>query len=104
MEFIESDIVIEEELKEYGELQDNSNWVNIVYNALIALNNEADLNEIYSEAKKIVENRYPKKLGNKDIDATIRGILHHYSSDSKNFSGRNDLFVQVKRGRWGIRR
>lgn len=102
--FIESDIIMEEELKAYGELQDNSNWGNIIYNALIALNNEAELNEIYKEAKKIVNEKYPEKSQNKQIEATIRGILQRYSSDSKYFNGKHDLFVQIKKGRWGIRK
>lgn len=101
---IESDIIVEDELKEYGELQDNSNWANIIYNALISLGNEAELNDIYIESQKIVSEKYPEKLENKEIEATIRGILQRYSSDSKHFNGKNDLFIQVKRGRWGIRK
>jgi len=104
LEFIESDIIIQDELENYGELQDNSNWVNIIYHAILGLGKEANLSDIYIKAKEIVNKKYPEKLENKDIEATIRGILQRYSSDSKHFNGKNDLFIQLKRGKWGIRK
>jgi isopropylmalate/homocitrate/citramalate synthase len=84
-------------------LQENSNWANIIYNALVALNNEAELNDIYAEVKRIIKEKYPEKAKNKEIEATIRGVLQRYSSDSSYFNGKNDLFVKVKKGRWGLR-
>ena len=104
LEFIESDLIIESNLQEYGQIQDDSNWANIIYNSLLQLGNEADLQHIYSETKRLVKEKYPEKLGNKDIDATIRGMLQRYSSDSKYFNGKTDLFTNIKKGRWGIRK
>lgn len=104
LELVESDLILESNLQEYGQIQDDSNWANIIYNALVKLDNEADLQEIYREVREIVKERYPEKLRNKDIEATIRGILQRYSSDSKYFNGQTDLFVNIRKGRWGIRK
>lgn len=104
LELVESDLILESNLQEYGQIQDDSNWANIIYNALVKLGNEANLQEIYCEVKKIVKEKYPEKLGNKDIEATIRGMLQRYSSDSKYFNGQTDLFINIRKGRWGIRK
>lgn len=103
LEKVESELIVDTELEEYGELQDNSKWVNIIYNALKSLNNEADLQAIYTECKNIIKKKYPEKLNNKEIDATIRGVLQRYSSDSEYFNRKLDLFVNVSKGRWAIR-
>ena len=97
-------MILESNLQEYGQVQDDSNWANIIYNALVKLNNEANLQDIYNEAKRIVKEKYPEKLRNKDIEATIRGMLQRYSSDSKYFNGQTDLFINTNKGRWGIRK
>lgn len=104
LELVESDFILESNLQEYGQIQDDSNWANIIYNALVKLDNEANLQEIYHEVKKIVKEKYPEKSGNKDMEATIRGMLQRYSSDSKYFNGQTDLFINIKKGRWGIRK
>lgn len=104
LELIESDLILESNLQEYGQIQDDSNWANIIYNALIKLDNEANLQEIYYEVKRMIKEKYPEKLRNKDIEATIRGMLQRYSSDSKYFNGQTDLFINIKKGRWGIRK
>lgn len=104
LELVESDLILESNLQEYGQVQDDSNWANIIYNALVRLRNEAKLQDIYEEVKKIIEEKYPEKLGNKDIEATIRGMLQRYSSDSKHFNGQTDLFTNIKKGTWGIRK
>ena len=104
LENVESDLIIDEELKKYGELQEGSNWANIIYNALVKLGNEADLKDIYRAAKEIVNKKYPDKAENKGIEATIRGILQRYSSDSKFFNGKYDLFTQIRKGRWATRK
>lgn len=104
LELVESDMIVESNLQEYGQIQDDSNWANIVYNTLVSLNNEADLKDIYCEVKKIVKQKYPEKMKNKNMDATVRGILQRYSSDSDSFNGKNDLFTCIKKGRWGIRK
>lgn len=104
LQLVESDLILESNLQEYGQIQDDSNWANIIYNALVKLGNEANLQEIYDEAKRIVKEKYPEKLGNKEIEATIRGMLQRYSSDSKYFNGQTDLFTNIKKGRWGIRK
>ena len=91
-------------IQEYGQVQEDSNWANIIYNALIRLRNEAKLQDIYEEVKKIIEEKYPEKLKNQNIEATIRGMLQRYSSDSKHFNGQTDLFTNIKKGTWGIRK
>ncbi len=104
LELVESDLILELNLQEYGQIQDDSNWANIIYNALVKLNNEANLKDIYHEVRKMVKEKYPEKLGNKDIEATIRGMLQRYSSDSNYFNGQTDLFTNIRKGRWGIRK
>lgn len=104
LELVESDIILESNLKEYGQIQDDSNWANIIYSALIKLRNEAKLEDIYREVKKIVAEKYPEKSRNKNIEATIRGMLQRYSSDSKYFNGQTDLFTNIKKGTWGIKK
>ena len=104
LELVESDLILESNLQEYGQIQDDSNWANIIYNALIKLRNEAKLEDIYREVRKIIEEKYPEKLKNKEIEATIRGMLQRYSSDSKHFNGKTDLFTNLKKGTWGIRK
>ena len=97
LELVESDLILESNLQEYGQIQDDSNWANIIYNALIKLRNEAKLEDIYREVKKIIEEKYPEKSKNKEIEATIRGMLQRYSSDSKHFNGQTDLFTNIKK-------
>lgn len=104
LELVESDLILESNLQEYGQVQEDSNWANIIYNALIRLRNEAKLQDIYEEVKKIIEEKYPEKLKNQNIEATIRGMLQRYSSDSKHFNGQTDLFTNIKKGTWGIRK
>ena len=104
LELVESDLILESNLQEYGQIQDDSNWANIIYNALIKLRNEAKLEDIYREVRKIIEEKYPEKLKNKEIEATIRGMLQRYSSDSKHFNGKTDLFTNLTKGTWGIRK
>lgn len=104
LELVESDLILESNLQEYGQIQDDSNWANIIYNALIKLRNEAKLEDIYREVRKIIEEKYPEKSKNKEIEATIRGMLQRYSSDSKHFNGQTDLFTNIKKGTWGIRK
>lgn len=104
LEFVESDFIIETNLQEYGQIQDDSNWANIIYNALVQLENEANLQEIYAEVNKIIKEKYPEKLKNHHIESTVRAMLQRYSSDSKYFNGKVDLFTNIKKGRWGIKR
>lgn len=103
LENVESDLVLEDELIMYGTLQDNSKWVNITYNALTNLGKETTLKELYNEIYNIVEEKYPEKLNNKNIDAMVRATLQRYSSDTKNYNGKIDLFRQIKKGKWCIR-
>lgn len=104
LELIESDLIVESNLQEYGQIQDDSNWANIIYNALIKLGNEAKLQDIYDEVNKQIKEKYPEKLKNKNIEATVRGMLQRYCSDSKYFNGKIDLFTNINKGRWGIRK
>ena len=102
LELLESDLIVEADLQKYGQIQEVSNWANIIYNSLRNLENEADLKDLYNEVKRIVKEKYPEKSGNKDIEATVRGILQRYSRDSKHFNGKIDLFTNISKGRWGI--
>ena len=102
-EDIETDLIIERDILEYGMLQEKSNWVNITYNSLLRLGGEATLKELYNEVYRIVEIKYPEKRNNNDIEATIRGILQRYCSDSITYNKKFDLFRQIERGRWSIR-
>lgn len=104
LELIESDLIVESNLQEYGQIQDDSNWANIIYNALIKLENEAKLKDIYNEVNKQIKEKYPEKLKNKNIEATVRGMLQRYCSDSKHFNGKVDLFTNTNKGKWGIRK
>ena len=102
-ENIENDLIIERDILEYGMLQEKSNWVNITYNSLLRLGGEATLKELYNEIYRVVETKYPEKINNNDIEATIRGILQRYCSESTNYNQKFDLFKQIERGRWSIR-
>lgn len=104
LEYLENNIIVESELKEYGMLKETSNWTNIIYNTLLALGGEADLTTLYSEVESIVKKKYPEKLSNNDMPATIRGILQRFSSDTLSYNRKNDLFKQVRRGRWSVRK
>lgn len=104
LELVESDLIVESNLQEYGQIQDNSNWANIIYNALVILGNEANLQDLYNEINKQIKERYPEKLKNKNIESTIRAMLQRYSSDSKYFNGQIDLFTNIDKGKWAIRK
>lgn len=103
LENVESDLVLEDELIKYGTLQDSSKWINIIYNSLVNLGGEVRLKELYDEVYNIVRKKYPQKLNNKNIEATVRKLLQYYSSDTKNYNGKIDLFRQIKKGIWCIR-
>ena len=102
LETIEKSMLLEKEIFEYETLYEKSNWVSIVYEAIQILGGEAHLNEIYDKTYEIISNNYPEKLSNKDIKATIRGILQRYCSSSSFYNNRADLFRNVKNGVWAI--
>lgn len=102
-EDIENNLIVEKDFLEYGMLQEKSNWVNIIYNSLLRLGGEATLKELYNEVYRVIKSKYPEKINNNDIEATIRGILQRYCSDSTNYNQKFDLFKQIERGRWSIR-
>ena len=88
--------------KEYEVTNEKSNWVGIIYEALQDLGGEASLNEIYNKAYEIIKENYPDKGNNKNknIQATIRGILQRYCSDSSFYGKKDDLFRNIKSGVW----
>lgn len=100
---IENDLVLEQELLEYGYIQNNSNWINMIYHALIELGGEASLKDLYQKVQELIDTKYPEKANNKAMEATIRSILQRYCSDSNVYSNRMDLFRQIDRGRWALR-
>lgn len=103
LETIEKNILLEKEVLEYEVYHEKSNWVNIVYEALQSLGGVAYLSQIYDKVYDIIENDYPEKLTNKDIKATIRGILQRYCSDSTSYNNKADLFKKIKNGVWAIK-
>lgn len=103
LETIEKNILLEKEVLEYEVYHEKSNWVNIVYEALQSLGGVAYLSQIYDKVYDIIENDYPEKLTNKDIKATIRGILQRYCSDSTSYNNKADLFKKIKNGVWSIK-
>ena len=103
LEIIEKNILLEKEVLEYEVYHEKSNWVNIVYEALQSLGGVAYLSQIYDKVYDIIENDYPEKLTNKDIKATIRGILQRYCSDSTSYNNKADLFKKIKNGVWAIK-
>lgn len=103
LETIEKNILLEKEVLEYEVYHEKSNWVNIVYEALQRLGGVAYLSQIYDKVYDIIENDYPEKLTNKDIKATIRGILQRYCRDSSSYNNKVDLFKKIKNGVWAIK-
>ena len=103
LETIEKNILLEKEVLEYEVYHEKSNWVNIVYEALQSLGGVAYLSQIYDKVYDIIENDYPEKLTNKDIKATIRGILQRYCSDSTSYNNKAVLFKKIKNGVWAIK-
>ena len=103
LEIIEKNILLEKEVLEYEVYHEKSNWVNIVYEALQSLGGVAYLSQIYGKVYDIIENDYPEKLTNKDIKATMRGILQRYCSDSTSYNNKVDLFKKIKNGVWAIK-
>lgn len=103
LETIEKNILLEKEVLEYEVYHEKSNWVNIVYEALQSLGGVAYLSQIYDKVYDVIENDYPEKLTNKDIKATIRGILQRYCSDSTSYNNKADLFKKIKNGVWAIK-
>ncbi|MCI9233301.1 MAG: DUF4935 domain-containing protein [Bacilli bacterium] len=103
LEDFENNLIVEKEFLEYGTLKEKGNWVNIIYNALLNLGGEAPLKEIYEAADSVISEKYPEKKTNKNMKATIRGMLQKYSSDTENFNKKVDLFRQISRGKWAIR-
>lgn len=76
-------------------------WKDEIQIALSHLGGEAPLQEIYD----YIENHSQVDLS-PNWTATVRGTLERFSSDSKAYGGRNDLFYSVHglgAGVWGLR-
>ena len=76
-------------------------WVDDVFEAIRRLGGSATLHSIYKEVEMIRRNA--GRSVPKSLDATIRRTLEDHSSDSANYRG-SDLFANVGRGEWAIRR
>ncbi|HHQ8912124.1 TPA: HNH endonuclease [Bacillus cereus] len=77
-------------------------WKEEIIEAIKDLGGEAGLEEIYDEIKI----RGNRTLTDAYTD-TIRGEIYKYSSDSRVFKGKDDLFYSVEgkgKGRWGLRK
>ena len=76
-------------------------WKDEIQVALSHLGGEAPLQEIYD----YIENHAQEELS-PNWTATVRGTLERFSSDSKAYGGRGDLFYSVHglgAGVWGLR-
>lgn len=76
-------------------------WVDDVFEAIRRLGDSATLHSIYKEVEMIRQNA--GRSVPRSLDATIRRTLEDHSSDSANYRG-TDLFANVGRGEWAIRR
>ena len=103
LENIESSIMLEKEAEDYFLLHDDSNWVSIIYDALVTLNGQAKLSDLYLKVGEIVKNNYPEKLNNKNIEATIRCTLQRFCGEANAYQNKADLFVNVGNGIWAIK-
>ncbi len=103
MEFIENSILIEKEVIN-DSIDNNSSWLSIIYNSLQALEGVASLSDLYDEVYKLISVKYTEKLTNKDIKATIRGVLQRYCSGSTSYNNRLDLFENVDTGCWALKK
>ena len=103
LENVESSIVVEKESYDMI-LKDSTFWSSLIFRALIELGGEAGLKDLYQLIYKILDNEYPDVLkSNKNIEATVRGILQRFCSNSKYYSNKVDLFRNVKSGTWAIK-
>ena len=76
-------------------------WVDDVFEAIRKLGGSATLHSIYKEVE--MTRQTAGRSVPKSLDATIRRTLEDHSSDSANYRG-TDLFANVGRGEWAIRR
>ena len=76
-------------------------WVDDVQLALRALGGSASLHTIYKEVGR--RRRDGNRSLPRTLEATVRRTLEDHSSDSANFKG-EDLFANVGRGEWALRR
>jgi hypothetical protein len=75
-------------------------WVEDVVDVLIEEGGKAQLSRI---VKRIVEKREGLP---RTVRETVSNVLQSYSSDSRSYNGRHDLFYSVEgigRGWWGLR-
>jgi hypothetical protein len=78
--------------------QSRHDWKDMVVKALQKLNGEGHLSEIYH----IVEHDSPRALP-KTWQSQVRRALYSYSSDCEIYSGKEDIFLHVDKGLWGLR-
>ncbi len=102
LENIENSIQVEKDIQ--NSIEDNSSWIAIIYNSLNNLGGQACLNDIYKEAHKLISEKYPEKSSNKNIEATIRGMLQRFCSSSSAYTNRIDLFENIDTGIWAIKK
>lgn len=80
-------------------------WKVDVFEALTELNRESPLKDIYQQVKNIRTNRGQQAPAS--AEAIIRRTLEKYSSDTKTYSGKEDLFKStygVGKGVWELRK
>ncbi|MGB8645361.1 MAG: PIN-like domain-containing protein [Anaerolineae bacterium] len=77
------------------------NWKQEALNALTALGGAASLQEIYDEvarASKTTQRQLPVSW-----QAIIRRTLQNYWAESEWFLGKEDLFIHIGTGQWGLK-
>lgn len=78
-------------------------WVRIVSDALHALGGRAFLNDLYEECRRLIILYDSDKVANNTIESSVRRTLQQYSSDTKSYLGKKDLFHRVDEGLWELR-
>lgn len=94
----------EEVSEELKGIEDDLTWVDITKRALKNIGGVGFLKDIYEEAENLLYlNDLEDKTGNRDKEATIRGVLQRYSKESDHYIGKADLFEQISKGVWKLK-
>lgn len=104
LEDIETVISIDKEVDDFINNLSDSSWVSIVYKSLRELGGVATLNDLYEKVNEMILSQYPEKASNKNIEATVRGVLQYFCGKSSSFKNKMDLFENIKPGVWGIKK
>ena len=82
---------IDKEVDDFINNLSDSSWVSIVYKSLRELGGVATLNDLYEKVNEMILSQYPEKASNKNIEATVRGVLQYFCGKSSSFKNKMDL-------------